>query len=152
MWNFRKLFKGDTRYLYILDNYYDLPKSYPSYEKWDNIFWEYIEARGFDYNFKKRLDLKAKLVRLESEKIFDGKKNNVKIMMVNEKLKSLQKEVKENNDLENDMILSKFMGGNLINPKTTTVSQYIGIEKLLNSSNKEAKEQNNKHGKSSNRN
>lgn len=136
MWNFRKVIStGDIRYLYILEYYKDLPKEHPKYEKWDDIFWEYIEAKGVDNNFKLRLELKAKLAILENEEICKGKKNGVKIMMVNEKLKSLQNNTKKNTDLGNDAVLSKYLGF-LINPKTTTVSQYIGFEQLLTESNK----------------
>ena len=142
MWNFRKIIsEGDTRYLYKLKDYFKLPKKYPDYIKWDDIFWEYIEAKGIEFNFKLRLELKAKLAILENEEIFEGKKNGVKIMMVNERLKSLQKDTKKNTDLENDAVLSKYLGF-LINPKTTTVSQYIGFEKLLIESSKEAKKNN----------
>ncbi len=136
MWNFRKVIsEGDTRFLYKRENYFDLPKEYPEYEKWENIFWQYVDAKGIDYNFKLRLELKAKLAILENEAICEGKKNGVKIMLVKERLKDLQNKVKKSTDLENDAILSKFIGF-MINPRTTMVSQYIGFEKLLIEANK----------------
>jgi hypothetical protein len=131
MWNFRKVInKGDTRYLYKLQDYDKLPEFYIPSEDWDNIFWEYVEAKGIDYNFKLRLEIQAKIAILESEKVFEGKPNHTKIEIEKLKLKDLQKKVKKNTDLENDAILGKFMGFP-INPKITTVSQYIGFENLL---------------------
>lgn len=139
MYNFRQIINtGDTRYLYKLENYYDLPQEYPDPEKWDDIFWEYIEAKGLDQKFRLRLELKAKLVVLENEQIFQGKKNQTKISIVQLKLDELKKGAIKSNDLENDAILSKYLGF-VINPMTTTVSQYIGFEKLLKESNKNGK-------------
>lgn len=46
---------------------------------------------------------------------------------------------------ENCAVVSKFIGGGLMNPKTVTVSEYYGAIKLME---KQAKEkENNKHGK-----
>ena len=130
MWNFRKIIEtGDTRYLYVLENDYK-SKKYPDADKWNDLFWKYLDAKGVDYKFRLRLQLKAKLAILENEELFEGKKNNVKIGMTKLKLESLSKDIVKSSDLENDAVLSKFIGFQ-INPKVTTVSQYIGYEKLL---------------------
>lgn len=142
MWNFRQVINtGDTRYLYILKDYYELPKEYPDQIKWYDIFWDYIDKKGIEYNFKLRIELQTKLAILENEQIFEDKKNNVKIEMTKLKLETLAKEVQKGSDIENDAILSKYLGFQ-VNPKTTTVSQYIGYEKLLISANEASK----KHG------
>lgn len=136
MWNFRKVTeKNDLRYLYKLENYAKLPKEYPSYTLWDDIFWEYVEAKGLSREFKFGLELRAKLAILENEQIFEKKNNHVKIEMTKLKIKEYQKNNKIKSELETDAILTKFMGI-AINPKIHTVSQYIGFEKLLIESNK----------------
>lgn len=138
MWNFRKIIEtADTRYLYVLESDYQ-SKIYPDANKWHDLFWDYLKAKGIDFKFKLRLELKAKLAILENEETFEGKKNNVKIEMTKLKLESLSKDIVKSSDLENDAILSKFIGFQ-INPKTTTVSQYIGYEKLLNTANEASK-------------
>lgn len=136
MWNFRKVIStADTRYLFILNNYINLPNKFVSAEKWESIFWDYIDKKGIDYNFKLRLELKARIAILENEEIFEGKKNYTKIELTKLRLKDLDKKVKKNVDTENDAILSKFMGFP-INPKQHTVLQYIGFENLLIEANK----------------
>ena len=148
MWNFRKVIStGDTRYLFILDNYFKLPEEYPNPELWEDLFWEYIDKKGIDFNFKLRLELKAKLAILQSEELCEGKKNGVQIMLTERKLDELNKSVKKGNDIENDAVLSKYLGF-LIDPKKTTVLQYIGFEKLLKESNEKAKAE---HGRTNKR-
>jgi hypothetical protein len=133
--NFRKIIKtGDTRYLYILDNYTVLPEKNINASVFEDIFWEYIEAKGIDQNFKLRLEIKAKIAILENEELFENKKNYTRIELEKAKLKDLEKKTKKNADIENDAILSKFIGFQ-INPKTTTVLQYIGYENLLTEAN-----------------
>ena len=55
MWNFREVIKtGDSRYLFKLDDYYTLPDQTIESNVFDDIFWEYIEVKGLDQNFKLR--------------------------------------------------------------------------------------------------
>lgn len=137
VWNFRKVIEtNDTRYIYKLEDYNKLPKKYPPSEKWEDIFWEYIETKGIDYKFKLRLDLKAKIEVLKSQEILEGKNNGVDIMFIELRLKDLQEDVKKHADIENDAVLSKFLGF-MIDPRKVTLLQYIGFEKLLIEANKE---------------
>ena len=136
MWNFRQILEtGDIKYLYKLDNYTKLPEKDLDFKIWDNIFWDYIDKKGIDYNFKLRIELKAKLAILENEQVYKDKNNYTKIELTKQKLRDLQTNTKKNADLENDAILSKFMGF-AMQPRKHTVSQYIGFEKLLIQSNK----------------
>lgn len=136
MWNFREIIKtGDYRYLYDLGNYHDLDKiKYPNSNKWHDIFWQYLEARGIDYKFKLRLDLQVKLELLKSEEIFEDKINTVKIATTQLKLESLNKNVENGSDIENDIILWKYMGGK-IDLKRTTVAEYLAMGKSLSKEN-----------------
>lgn len=142
MWNFRKVLEtGDLRYLYKLEDYYELPKQYPELKVWEDLFWEYIEKKGLDHNFKMRIELKARIAILEYEQIFEGKKKDAIIEFSKLKLQELNNQFTKGSDFKNDAVLTKFIGVH-VNPKTHTVADYIGFEKLLNEANEQARKQN----------
>lgn len=128
-WNFEKAIElKDSRYLYILDNYSEL-KGKALDETLENIWWEYLEEKGIDSNFRLAYDLKIKIADLEFQQAC-GMNKKVQIEMAKTDLKGMFNHKKQPLS-EQVAILSKFMGYQ-IDIKKVSVFDYVGIEKLYN--------------------
>ena len=126
IWNYNQAIeKGDSRYLYILPNYNKLPD-----KKLDNVldrmWWEYLDEKGIDSNFKLAYDLKIRIAELEFQQAC-GINKTVQITLAKQDLESLFKGKRQSLS-EQIAILSKYQGYQL-NPKTVTVYEFLGIEK-----------------------
>lgn len=136
IWNYTQAIeKNDSRYLYILLDYSKLPEKKID-DVLNKLFWEYMDERGYDEKFKLAYELRVQIAEYEFEQA-KGADNHIQIRLLKDELQDLFKGKKQKLS-EQLAILSKFMGnGTILNPKTLTVFNYLGIEKIFIENGKE---------------
>lgn len=128
IWNYNQAIeKNDSRYLYMLYDYSKLPEKKIN-EVLDRLFWEYMDEKGYDEQFKLAYDLKIRIADLEFQQAC-GVDKTIQITIAKQDLEGLYKGKKQRLS-EQLAILSKFMGYQL-DPKKITVYDFLGIEKMF---------------------
>ena len=117
---------GDTRHLYILDNYKELPELHLN-KVFDDIHWEFQEEMGLSEDYRMAQDYKVKIALLEFEQEKSGIHKKDEIIYYQLLLDSLKPKTDQSLSVRLAM-LAKHQGVSTISPFITLYS-YIGIEK-----------------------
>lgn len=124
---FKVLETGDSRYLYYREFWDNLPDKRLDNE-FDDIFWQYQEESGLDDKLKMSIEYKAKILDLQLKELTTGKGQKPFIAKYEMLLNGLKSKSKGQKLSKRLAILRKWYGQPI--PLTTTLFEYIGIEKL----------------------
>lgn len=125
IWNYFKTIEtGDSRYLYRIYN----EKNKPLDKVFDDIFWQYQEETGLDNNFKMAIEYRAKIAELRLKELETGKNQEAFIARYETYLDELKPKGNKQSLSTKLAILRKWYGQPI--PLSTTLFEYIGIEKL----------------------
>ena len=105
-WNFYQIRKnGDFRYLYKLEEYYDLEEIEPGEELpalWSDLFDQYIDTFGLGKEYKEALELRREIVILQAEVLM------TKNTFLNNKIRHKQMRLDELTTTKDEQKISTF--------------------------------------------